>query len=287
MTNTTELVGITTTTQKHRNTFCETSSKLQRITWENQKLQEGDTEVTELSKGHFCITNSEGAALTSTFLIAGATVIEITDTYQLMRLFKGHIEAEIQRRTCVTQLLLIARLDQALERSPWEEHSIAREETDMAQTNPPGSYCDEWGCLNKREQGALWCASCLEKQLQQTGTKRFATHPIHNIDKVSNIGRLTHSKRKGGILAFAAAHRSQPRSGTHRETHRTEGVGTPRATRRSTVFSKGVLKFLAIRSHFQRDIASRAQPISNSRIKRIQALDKPREGQGHRNTTIG
>ena len=268
MANTTELEGVTTTTQRHRNNFYETLSKLQRTTWENQKLQEGDTEVTEVSKGHFCITNSEGAVLTSTFLIAGTIMIEITDTYQLMQPLKGHIEAEIQRRTCVTQLLLL-----------WEEHSIAREEPDKAQTNPPDSYCDEWGCLNKREPVAFWCAYCLEKQPQQTGTQRFATHSLHNKVKVSNTGRLAHSN--------AASHLLQPRSGIHSGTHRTEGVGTPRATRRSTVFSKGVLRILAFRSHFRRAITSRAQTTNHSRIRRIQALDKPREGQGHRNTTIG
>ena len=52
----------------------------------------------EITKGSFCITNSEGGDLTSTIFITSKYTIDVTDAYSLRQLFRGTLETELLRR---------------------------------------------------------------------------------------------------------------------------------------------------------------------------------------------
>ena len=206
-----------------------------------------------------------------------------------MQLLQGHIEAELQRRTCVSQLLL-----------KWEKKDSTREEPERARTVQPDSYCDEWGCLNKSEQGGL-CATCRatkqekRNRLPQLGTESASAHFFHNKARVLNQGRLTYSKTASRLFANTTAQRggkgadkhqqafTQPHSGTHKGINRKERrrrereedrAGTPVATRRTTASSRNALGAFITRSHFHKTKTHRSQHSNNNRVKGIQAYEK-------------
>ena len=197
-----------------------------------------DVLVTEISKGHICITNSEGNTLNSTFLVANAITLEVTDAYHLWRLLKGHVAAEILRRKCALQLLQ----NRDLRKTAMQKHPKRRANRNTASrlfattktkglnnvithrtgqkashlfptTNPlvlslfpttEDPYCDRWGCLNKKTHGDF-CDTCFS---------------------------------------------SQPRTGTHRGSRGTTSVGTPLATRHPKNNQRRAVRFVGSHSHF-------------------------------------
>ena len=197
-----------------------------------------DVLVTEISKGHICITNSEGNTLNSTFLVTNAITLEVTDAYHLWRLLKGHVAAEILRRKCALQLLQ----NRDLRKTVMQKHPKRRANRNTASrlfattktkglnniithrtgqkashlfptTNPlvlslfpttEDPYCDRWGCLNKKTHGDF-CDTCFS---------------------------------------------SQPRTGTHRGSRETTSVGTPLATRRPKNNQRRAVRFVGSHSHF-------------------------------------
>ena len=87
---------------------------------------------------------------------------------------------------------------------------------------------------------------------------------------LGNISRIPELTRES---IYTAAY-TQPQSGTHK--------GIVQST---TAILRDALGTLIIHSHFHKTKTLKTQ-VNNNRFGEIQDYDKPREGQGHTNTTL-
>ena len=269
-----------------------------------------DVLVTEISKGHICITNSEGYTLNSTFLVTNAITLEITDAYHLWRLLKGHVEAEILRRKCALQLLQ----NRDFRKTAMQNHPQRRANRDTASrlfattkseglnnvftrltgqkashlfptTNPwecwEDPYCDKWGCLNKKAHGDL-CSIFLSSQ-PRTGTHRgirgttsvgtpLATrHPKNNQERAPDNSDIH--------VGFV---RSQARRELARKFTEASNVGTPSATPRVTVNKRDSSGTLIINTNATKQMRQ-TQIRPPKGIRETQMRQTHTREQGHRN----
>ena len=77
----------------------------ERVADKQQTWHSHDIEVVAISRDSYCITNSEGEELTSTFFVTNEIMINVTDSYHVHTFFKKLLVAELIRRE-LTQLTL-------------------------------------------------------------------------------------------------------------------------------------------------------------------------------------
>lgn len=241
--------GLKTTNREHKLTSQEQLTILQLrglISEKNgdaQNLNSTEVLVTKVSKGNFCITNSEGHMLSSTFLVTKGLTIEITDSYPIWRLLRGHLEAELLKRTLAGLLLQIGDYkDRTTHSAPTDRdgvQSVFKFIPEAMQKNLRiwgcwvNPYCDTWGCLNKRTQEEL-CSTC-------TYTKALES------------SRIT---------------RSKPRSGTSNGYQTISTVGTPMATRHPIDVKHEPTKPDTVHGHFQFQRPRSGTHKHNKRVNR-------------------
>ena len=206
--------------------------------------------------------------LSSTFLVTKELTIEITDSYPIWRLLKGHFDTELLRRTLAGLLLQIGdNKDRATPRALTNRggfQSVFKFTPETTQktrrvwgrwVNP---YCDTWGCLNKRTQGEL-CDTCTSipygkprsgtsygyQTISTVGTPEATRHPIDVKHEPTELD-TTHSHFQ----------LQRPKSGTHKHNIKVHKKRPCKALQPRGVFAnlftcKKTHKALNDRSHFQ------------------------------------
>ena len=207
--------------------------------------------MTEITKGNFCITNSEGNELTSTFFITNKLTIEVTDAYNLRQLLKGLLEAELLRRSFNRGvrsgiLHLVSRKRSKVFKKPLQRGAKS-----------VFAHQLHSGILHHLSRKG---SKVLKKTFQQEAKSVFAHHPQHRVHR-------------------------QPSSGTfNKNDHKI--AETPIATQQTAAISHSTLWAQMTYLHKQH-VSNKARAIktqgNNISIGETYDHDLPSRGQGHTN----